>query len=122
VQLIGTLGGTPRLHRWRVGGGGHRSQVDSNPPAEGCVSSSPMGSNRRMTNGGRSSSSDKQRRQAYVICGLLGVVLVGLLICLSNTTGTIQTLGQVAGVVIVGLLALASIRIYRKRPNSPRSN
>jgi hypothetical protein len=75
-----------------------------------------------MQNGGRSGYSDEQRRQAYVICGLLGAVLVGLVIFLSNTTGTIQTLGQVAGVVIVGLLALASIRIYRKRPNSPGSN
>jgi hypothetical protein len=65
-----------------------------------------------MANGGRSGYSDKQRRQAYVICALLGVVLVGLLIFLSETTGTIQTLGQVVGVVIVGLLALASIRIY----------
>jgi hypothetical protein len=63
--------------------------------------------------------SDRQRRQGFVIAGLSGVVIVGLLVYVNDSKGAAQTVGLVVGAVILGLLALASILNLRTDSGSP---
>jgi hypothetical protein len=53
--------------------------------------------------------SDRQRRRQFIIVEILGVVIVGLLVYLNDSKGAAQIVGPVVGLVIIGLLALASI-------------